>query len=73
MSDTLIDIKAALTYGSPESRLAIIKTIMKGFAANMNGDFIILSYSVAELMTDLDPNLASKQDQAFKDQATRYQ
>jgi len=38
MSTILIDIKAVLRYGNPETRLVAIETIMRGFAVEMNGE-----------------------------------
>jgi hypothetical protein len=73
MSDTIVDISAVLKYASPQKRLDLILALMSVYDANMNGNLIVQCISVSILMVDLDPNLASKQDQAVQDQASRYQ
>jgi hypothetical protein len=73
MSDTIVDIKAVLRFASPQRRLDLISALMGVYDANMKGELIVQCISASILMVDLDPNLAAKQDQAVKDQASRYQ
>jgi hypothetical protein len=41
MSDTLVDIKAALMYASPKKRLEIIQSMVDVYDANMKGESIL--------------------------------
>jgi hypothetical protein len=73
MSDTIVDIKAVLAHASPKKRLELVSSLMSAYDSKMKGKSISYCTIVPRLMADLDPNLASKQNTAAKNQTLQYE